>query len=457
MGVILPTNQPHPGKAEGSGNDESSRFLSSPILAWMSVLARTYRGTWFNVVIVGLISFTQAGIWNALYNVGAGGQQEPYVVNGANALTFGLMVFGCTIFSGLINKLGVKTILVIGTLGYAPYSAALYCNSKYGTQWFIFLGAATCGISASALFASEGAIAVGYPLVRERGLASGIWLGLRQFGQLIGAAVQLSVNRNNGHKGAVGYNTYLTLIGIQCAGLPLAFLVSPPHKAIRSDGSLVSNRQEQRPVFIEFKRLWELLRTPQMYLLIPVMVTFLWNSTYQGIYLTMYFSVRARTLASLTSAVAMIAGDVFWGWFLSRRFFGARTTAIVTWIFFASLMLGLFGWQFANEHLYENANPTFDWSSLGFARAFVVNLLFAMVNESHYVFVYWLLGSLHEDLETINLAVGLMRTFESLGSTLSFAMGSARISPMKNLIVSFVLFVVAIPPTIAVTSLVPEH
>ncbi|KAL3460216.1 hypothetical protein BJX64DRAFT_278685 [Aspergillus heterothallicus] len=393
----------------------------SPVgISSKSVLARTYRGTWFNVVIVGLISFTQAGIWNALYNVGAGGQQEPYVVNGANALTFGLMVFGCTIFSGLINKLGLKTILIIGTLGYAPYSAALYCNSEYGTQWFIFLGAVTCGISASALFASEGAIA-------------------------------LSVNRKNGHKDAVGYSTYLALIGIQCAGLPLAFLVSPPHKAIRSDGTLVSNSQDQRSVFIEFKRLWELLKTPKMYLLIPVMVTFLWNSTYQGIYLTMYFSVRARTLASLTSAVAMIAGDVLWGWFLSRRFFGARTTAKVTWIFFGSVMLGLFGWQFANEHLYEKTNPTFDWVSPGFARAFVVNLLFAMMNESHYVFVYWLLGSLYEDPETINLAVGWMRTFESLGSALAFAVGSSRISPMKNLIVSFVLFVVAIPPTIEVT------
>jgi hypothetical protein len=43
----------------------------------------------FNVIIVGLISFTQPGIWNALNNTGADGQQEPYLVNGANSLTFG--------------------------------------------------------------------------------------------------------------------------------------------------------------------------------------------------------------------------------------------------------------------------------------------------------------------------------------------------------------------------------
>ncbi|KAL4864066.1 hypothetical protein BDV12DRAFT_205960 [Aspergillus spectabilis] len=440
-------------------NGDDAQLDSPAAVLPNSRLVRWYRSTWFNVVIVGWISFTQAGIWNALYNVGAGGQQEPYVVNGASALTFGLMVFGCSICSGLINKLGVKTILILGTLGYAPYSAALYCNSRYGTQWFIFLGAATCGISASALFASEGAIAVGYPLVKERGLASGVWLGLRQFGQLIGAAVQLSLNHDNAQRGAVGYGTYLALISIQCAGLPLAFLVSPPHKAIRTDGTLVGNVTEKRAVRTEFTRLWQLLKTPEMYLMIPILMTFLWNSTYQSIYLTAYFSVRARTLASLTSAIGMILGDVFWGWLLDLGLFEARTTAKVTWIFFVSVMLGLFGWQFANEELYANTSsiPTFDWTSSGFGRAFAVDLIFAIMNESHYVFVYWLLGTLHEEPETINLAVGLMRTFESLGSTLAFAVGSARISPMKNLIVSFVLFVAAIPPTVGVTWLVPKQ
>ena len=55
----------------------------------VSRFTRWYRSPLFNVIIVGLISFTQPGIWNALNNTGAGGQQEPYLVNGANSLTFG--------------------------------------------------------------------------------------------------------------------------------------------------------------------------------------------------------------------------------------------------------------------------------------------------------------------------------------------------------------------------------
>ncbi len=79
------------------------------------------------------------------------------------------MVFGCSLFAILANKIGLKWVLVIGTLGYAPYSASLYVNNRYGVQWFVLFGGATCGIAASALWAAEGAIALGYSSVRNRG------------------------------------------------------------------------------------------------------------------------------------------------------------------------------------------------------------------------------------------------------------------------------------------------
>jgi MFS family permease len=52
------------------------------------------------------------------------------------------------IFGVLGNRWSLKWLLVFGTIGYVPYSAALYCNSVYGTQWFLLFGAATCGFSA---------------------------------------------------------------------------------------------------------------------------------------------------------------------------------------------------------------------------------------------------------------------------------------------------------------------
>ncbi|CAG5160883.1 uncharacterized protein ALTATR162_LOCUS5923 [Alternaria atra] len=399
----------------------------------VSRFTRWYRSPLFNVIVVGMISFTQPGIWNALNNVGAGGQQEPYLVNGANSLTFGIMVFGCSFFAILANKFGLKNVLFLGTLGYAPYSASLYVNNRYGVEWFVLFGGATCGIAASALWASEGAIALGYADVHNRGKFTGIWLGLRELGQLIGSSIQLSLNYKSGQRGKVGYTTYIVLIALQCLGLPLALLVSPPHKVYHRDGRIVPDPTKNKAVMKEVQRWWDLLRDRRFFLLIPVMIGFNWNNTYQGIYLTKYFSVRARTLGSLTSGVAATVANIFWGWLYDTKFVSRPTLAKVTWGIFSLLMLGLFGWQVANEKMYAGSKVTLDWDLPGFGRAFF------------------------DDIETLTLAVGLLRSFESVGSCLAFGIGAAKIEPMANLIVAFVMFTITIPSTFAATFLVPER
>lgn len=288
------------------------------------------------------------------------------------------MVFGCSIFAALANKFGLKNILIIGTLGYAPYSAALYVNNRYGTEWFVLFGATTCGIAASALWATEGAIALGYPTVKDRGIYTGIWLGLRELGQLIGSSIQLSLNHKSATAGKVGYNTYLVLIGLQCLGLPLALLVSPPGKAIRSDGTRVPDTTKAKRFTTELRKIWKMLRRKEILLLIPVLTTFNWNNTYQGIYLVRYFSVRARTLGSLTSGIAATIADLFWGWFLDWRVFSRPKAARITWIVFSVIMLSLFAWQVSNQYKYQNSptKVTIDWLSPEFGRAFAVNVLF---------------------------------------------------------------------------------
>jgi MFS family permease len=173
------------GTSQVAVSSDPEHNSDQPVQKPLSRLTRWYRSALFNVIIVGLISFTQPGIWNALNSkpalipllrtttnrtdTGAGGQQKPYLVNGANSLTFGIMVFGCPLFSILANRYGLRRVLILGTLGYAPYSASLYVNNRYGTEWFVLFGGVTCGIAASALWSSEGAIALGYGGVGDRG------------------------------------------------------------------------------------------------------------------------------------------------------------------------------------------------------------------------------------------------------------------------------------------------
>ncbi|KAL2289348.1 hypothetical protein FJTKL_02350 [Diaporthe vaccinii] len=132
-------------------------------------LVRVYRSCLFQIVVVGLVAFCEPGIWTALNNLGAGGNATPFLNNAANALTYGLMSIGCMIAGGITNRITAKWTLFIGAAFYTPYAAGLYCNNRYGNQWFMLLGAASCGIGASLFWASEAAIAVGWPEETVRG------------------------------------------------------------------------------------------------------------------------------------------------------------------------------------------------------------------------------------------------------------------------------------------------
>ena len=188
------------------------------------------------------------------------------------------------------------------------------------------------------------------------------------------------------------------------------------------------------------------------------------------------FSVRARTLGSLVSGISATFANIFWGWFYDLKYFRRPTLAKVCWFFFVVGMLGCFGWQVSNEKLYGDSNPrvTLDWENPGFGRGFasMVILRYAapyvspvyggadrirFLNESHYMFVYWIVGAFFDDIETLTLAVGLVRTFESVGSSIAFGIGASAVSPMVNLIIAFAMFGITIPTTSWVVFMVPER
>lgn len=115
---------------------------------------------------------------------------------------------------------------------------------------------------------------------------AGIWLGLRELGQLIGASIQLAYNVGESNRGKISYTTYYILITLQCLGLPLALLVSPPNKVIRPNGEGIPNKNKNSTTLLEFRKMWALLKRKEIYLLVPILIGFQWNSVYVGIYLT---------------------------------------------------------------------------------------------------------------------------------------------------------------------------
>lgn len=262
--------------------------------ASVRVTGRTwYHTTLFNAFVIGGVGFMAPGLWNAMNSLvcvpyirnpfqgrgeeltkdgqGAGGAQSPYLVNAANALVFGLMGVLCLIGGPVANRIGLSWTLLLGAVGYPIYSAGLYTNNRYGNEWFVLVGAVACGVSAGLFWASEGAIALGYPEPGRRGRYMNIWLWFRTGGPLLGGAIVLALNNDAAakRKGKVGHQVYIIFITLQCLSVPLACFLSPPDKVQRADGSKVITRGE-KSFEAEFRALWQASKRRDIVLLLPV-------------------------------------------------------------------------------------------------------------------------------------------------------------------------------------------
>lgn len=135
------------------------------------------------------------------------------------------------------------------------------------------------------LWASEAAIAVGYPEDEKRGRYVGIWMCIRQMGPLVGGAISLALNVKTKEKGKVTYTTYLGLVAISSLGAPCALLLSQPQKVNRSDGTKIPYMRKTT-FKTEARAIFRQVKNPYMLLLIPVFLAGQFGVTYQGNYLT---------------------------------------------------------------------------------------------------------------------------------------------------------------------------
>ncbi|CAG8090025.1 unnamed protein product [Penicillium salamii] len=415
-------------------------------------VTRIYRSCLLQIILVGLVAFCEPGIWTALNNLGAGGNAKPFLNNAANALTYGLMSIGCFLAGGVTNKITAKWTLFIGAAFYTPYAAGLYCNNRYGNEWFLLLGAALCGIGASLLWASEAAIAVGYPEEEKRGRYVGIWMGIRQMGPLVGGAISLALNVGTSEKGKVTYTTYLGLVAISALGAPFALLLSQPQDVIRSNGTKIPY-MKKTSFAIEARAIWKQLSNKYMLLLIPVFLAGQFGSTYQGNYLTTYFTVRSRALASFLTAVVGAAANIITGLILDVKSISRENRSKGVYIFVLIFVTAAWTWNAIVEtKLSRMADPpTFDLGDGPFFNsAFTVYMIFKFFYEVLQTYIYWLMAEIKGAQADGDIArtTGILRSWESIGSTIAYAVGATHWPNLNQMILGFALWGFTIPFTL---------
>ncbi|KAJ5343001.1 hypothetical protein MYU51_016131 [Penicillium brevicompactum] len=407
-----------------------------------------YRGTLFNATVIGAVGFLAPGLWNAMNSLGAGGAQSPFLINAANALVFGLMGLLCLFGGPIANRIGLNWTLMLGAVGYPVYSAALYTNNRYGNVWFVLLGSVFCGLSAGLFWASEGAVALGYPEPSKRGRYMNIWLWFRTGGPLLGGAIVLGLNHSgDAHsKGKVGSQTYLIFVALQCLAVPMAYWLTPPNKVQRSDGSKV------KIVLLdswraEMKELWKVCKRKQVLLLLPVFWAALFNQ-YSGNFKTYYFGVRARALMGFVSYFASLLSSAIISRFLDYQ--GISVKNRIKYSFFYVIVVHIVAWVYCwvIQTKYSKNPPVLDWADKGFVEGFFVILLWEFSQQCMSNFLYYLLATMTDNISELSRLTGILRGQESFSQAVSFGLNTREWAGGRvPLAVNTILLVLAIWPT----------
>lgn len=341
-----------------------------------------YHTTLFNAFVIGGVGFIAPGLWNAMNSLGAGGAQEPYLVNAANSLVFGIMGFLCLFGAPIANRIGLSRTLFLGAVGYPLYSAGLYTNNRYGNEWFVLVGAVACGFSAGLFWASEGAIALGYPEPGKRGRYMNIWLWFRTGGPLVGGAIVLALNHDahSKAKGKVGYQTYLVFIALQCVAAPLALLLTPPEKVQRADGSKVVIKSEGS-FGAEFKALWASCKRKDIVMLLPIFWAAYFNQ-YSGNFQSYYFGVRARALIGFVGNFGTLLSSQLISALLDYKGFAVKKRIVIGfwWVVAWHIIAWTYGWVVQEK--YTRNPPAYDWEDKGFVEGFFVLILWDFARQS---------------------------------------------------------------------------
>ncbi|CAH0054472.1 unnamed protein product, partial [Clonostachys solani] len=383
-----------------------------------------YRTTLFNAFVIGAVGFLAPGLWNAMSSLGAGGAQSPYLVNAANSLVFGLMGFLCLFGGPIANRIGLAWTLFLGAIGYPVYSAGLYANNRYGNEWLVLVGAVTCGISAGLFWASEGAVALGYPEPSKRGRYMNIWLWFRTGGPLVGGAIVLALNHDvhAKKKGKVDATTYLVFVALQCIAAPVALLLSPPEKVQRADGSKIIIKAESS-FKAEFKALWSASNRRDILLLLPIFWAAYFNQ-YSGNFQTYYFGVRARALIGFVSNFGtLLSSQLISTWLDYKR---VTVKKRVTYAFYYVVMWHVIAWVYGwvIQEKYTRTQPAWDWEDAGFVEGFFVLLLWDFARQALQNWLYYFLALKTDNISELSRFSGILRGQESFAQAVSYGLNS---------------------------------
>lgn len=418
---------------------------------------RIWQHSLTQMVLLSIQAFCGPAMSDAITGLGGGGLATPQVSNISTAIRYAMLAVVCFLGGPIVNKIGVKWALVIGSMSFPIQGSAYYCNSKFGNQWYLILSGAISGIGTACWYVAEAGAIMTLAPSGARGKYLALWIVSRNLGQLVGGAINLAKNNEKGADGGISPDTYVAFVIIECLALPFALLIIPFERVVRSDGTKIvtaetlSTKQELRRI----------AKTVTSRLIMLSSLWALWSFFYSGswsTYLGVYFSVRARALSSLISPFFCIIGCFALGFILDMKQLSQRRRAQVGMYTVVILNVGVYIWSIIMQIKFDRHNPGhIDWDDKLYAKSFLPYFFVQTTGPLSQSYMYWLLSSFATDAQENVRNGAAFRCIEAVGQAIAYGMNTQTTSdPIIGFGVTFGLLGAALIPMIMLVNTTPD-
>ncbi|KAH8900018.1 DUF895 domain protein [Thozetella sp. PMI_491] len=423
-------------------------------LAAVEVAGVKYNSPWSQVAILGFATFCSVGMFSAVGGLGAGGLQDVQLSDIANSVLYGVFAI-MGFFAGSINNiLGPRMTFSIGTTGYSLYVGSLWAFQVHGTRWFLILAGALLGVTASLLWAAQGAIMMSYPLEKDKGRSFTLFWSIFQLGTLTGSAIALGIEAHSDLP-EVSTGVYLAFMIIMLTAILSSWLLLPPHLVVRGDGTVPLMEDAISPRE-EFKELVKLFKDWRMIALFPMFFGSNYFYAYQGALNAALFNGRTRALVALLTGLGSIIGSIVIGLFTDWLPTGRRNRALAATAFvflFTALVYGAglgFQVQFTRETvakgmIFKGAAIPWDWTVGSATGPIILLMAYYIADATFQGLAYYTMSTMSNDPFKLARMAGYYKGVQSAGSAVSFGMDAVVTPFLGEHLISWLLLVVALP------------
>jgi len=379
------------------------------------------------------VCFLCPGMFNALGDMGGGGKAggDADLADNMNTAVYSTFaVFG--FFGGtFVNRLGVKTTLAFGGIGYTLYAISLLVSVHKSVDGFNIFAGALLGVCAGLLWTAQGTIMISYPHEDQKGRYFAWFWAIFNLGAVIGSLIPLGQNIHVKTNSTVTDGTYIAFIILMFAGACLALCLCNANDVVRPDGSrvvLMKNPSWQT----EFAGLWETLKfEPFVVLLFPMFWSSNWFYTYEQNNVNGFrFDTRTKALNGLLFYLAQIVGALVLGYLLDIERFSRTVRAKANLVMLFVMTMAIWGGGYAYEKLYTRADgpSSEDWSAPGFAGPMFLYFFYGLYDALWQASVYWYMGALSNSGRRSANYVGFYKGIQSAGAAVMWALDRYKIT-----------------------------